>query len=84
MKSRNGSLFLKIFLWFWATVIVTGIALVVTFILQPGRMSSRWHNSLTRAVDYSGAIAVEEAELLADHRWDRATTWLQLAHEAHT
>lgn len=28
------SLFLKIFVWFWATVIVTGIALILTFILE--------------------------------------------------
>jgi hypothetical protein len=32
MKLTMSSLFLKIFLWFWATVIATGIALVLTFI----------------------------------------------------
>ena len=63
MRSRGGSLFLKIFLWFWATVVAIGIALVFTFLLQPGKMASRWHASLTNSVRYSGAIAVEETEL---------------------
>jgi two-component system, OmpR family, sensor histidine kinase CpxA len=63
MKLRKHSLFLKIFLWFWATVIAIGMALVFTFLLQPGRMSSRWHDSLQSAARYSGVVAVEEAEL---------------------
>ena len=82
MRFRKGSLFLKIFLWFWATVIVTGIALVVTFLLQPGKMSSRWHSSLTRTVDYSGAIAVEEAEL---HGPSAASVYMkQMGSSTHT
>jgi two-component system, OmpR family, sensor histidine kinase CpxA len=56
------SLFLKIFLWFWATVIATGIALVLTFILEPRSVPSRWHATLEDTARYSGAIAVEEAE----------------------
>src|SRR5262249_23597904 len=67
MRFPKQSLFLKIFLWFWATVIVTGIALVFTFLLQPGRMSSRWHSSLVNAARYSGTVAVEEAELHGTH-----------------
>jgi uncharacterized membrane protein len=47
MKLRMQSLFLKIFFWFWATAIVTGIALIVTFIFGPGRVPSRWHSTLT-------------------------------------
>ena len=36
MTIRIQSLFLKIFLWFWATVVATGIALIATWIvLQP-------------------------------------------------
>jgi two-component system sensor histidine kinase CpxA len=82
MKFRKGTLFLKIFLWFWATVIATGIALVVTFLLQPGKMSSRWHSSLARAVDYSGAIAVEEAEL---HGPSAASFYMkQMGSSTHT
>ena len=56
------SLFLKIFLWFWATVIATGIALVLTFILEPRNVPSRWHATLQDTARYSDAIAVEEAE----------------------
>jgi hypothetical protein len=43
MKITMQSLFLKIFFWFWATAIVTGIALVITFILGPGSVPSWWH-----------------------------------------
>jgi two-component system, OmpR family, sensor histidine kinase CpxA len=82
MKFRKHSLFLKIFLWFWATVIVIGISLVVTFILQPGRMSSRWHDSLTNAARYSGAVAVEEAEL---HGAPAASLYMeQMGSSTHT
>jgi two-component system sensor histidine kinase CpxA len=62
MKLTMRSLFLKIFLWFWATVIATGIALILTFILEPRSVPSRWHATLQDAARYSGAIAVEEAE----------------------
>jgi two-component system, OmpR family, sensor histidine kinase CpxA len=60
MKLYN-SLFWKIFLCFWATVIVIALSMVVTFILDPAN-SSRWHESLTRTARYSGAAAIEEAE----------------------
>jgi two-component system sensor histidine kinase CpxA len=62
MKRTMRSLFLKIFLWFWATVVATGIALILTFILEPGNVPSRWHAALLDAARYSGAIAAEEAE----------------------
>ena len=62
MKLYTHSLFWKIFLCFWATVIVIVLAVVVTFLLEPGRSSSRWHESLTRTAHYSGTAAVEEAE----------------------
>jgi two-component system, OmpR family, sensor histidine kinase CpxA len=62
MKLPMRSLFLKIFLWFWATVIVTGIALILTFVLEPGSVPSRWHATLLDTARYSGAIAVEEVE----------------------
>jgi len=55
-------LFLKIFIWFWATVIATGVALVLTFILEPRSVPSRWHATLTDTARYSGTIAVEAAE----------------------
>ena len=56
------SLFLKIFLSFWATVIVTGVALVLTFVLEPRGVPSRWHATLFDTARYSGTIAVETAE----------------------
>ena len=62
MQLTIRSLFLKIFLWFWTTVIATGIALILTFILEPRSVPSRWHDTLTTNARYSGTIAVELAE----------------------
>ncbi|HEX3569837.1 MAG TPA: ATP-binding protein [Acidobacteriaceae bacterium] len=56
------SLFLKIFLWFWVTLVVTGIALVLTFLLEPRGVPSQWHTTLQDTARYSGSIAVEEME----------------------
>jgi len=56
------SLFVKVFVWFWATVIATGVALILTFILEPRSVPSRWHATLTETARYSGSIAVETAE----------------------
>ena len=56
------SLFLKIFFWFWATAIATGIALVLTFILEPRSVPSRWHATLMEPARNSGTLAVETAE----------------------
>ena len=62
MKLAVRSLFLKIFLWFWATVIVTGISLMLTFIFGPRSVPSQWHATLMETAHSSGAIAVNEAE----------------------
>jgi two-component system sensor histidine kinase CpxA len=62
MKFTMQSLFLKIFFWFWATAIATGIALIVTFIFGPGRVPSRWHSTLTDTARSSGMIALAELE----------------------
>jgi two-component system, OmpR family, sensor histidine kinase CpxA len=62
MKLTMQSLFLKIFFWFWATAIATGIALVITFIFGPGSVPSRWHSSLTDLARSSGMIALAELE----------------------
>jgi methyl-accepting chemotaxis protein len=51
-------LFLKIFLWFWATVALTGISLVLAFILQPQGVASRWHASLADTARFFGSAAV--------------------------
>jgi len=62
MKLRVSSLFLKIFFWFWATAIATGIALIITFIFGPGSVPPRWHSSLTDTARSSGMIALAELE----------------------
>jgi two-component system, OmpR family, sensor histidine kinase CpxA len=62
MKLTMQSLFLKIFFWFWATAFATGIAVVITFILGPGGVPSRWHSSLIDIARSSGIIALAELE----------------------
>jgi two-component system sensor histidine kinase CpxA len=75
------SLFLKIFLWFWATVIATGIALIFTFIMEPRSVPSRWHDTLTDTARYSGTIAVETAER---EGFGSASAYLErISHETH-
>jgi two-component system, OmpR family, sensor histidine kinase CpxA len=56
------SLFLKIFLWFWATVILTAVALLVTFVLQPGGVPARWHAALGATAQMYGRAAVGAME----------------------
>jgi two-component system sensor histidine kinase CpxA len=63
MTARVHSLFLKIFLWFWATVIVTAISMVVGFAILSGNGVSQSHATQTETARQSGAMAVEEVEL---------------------
>jgi two-component system sensor histidine kinase CpxA len=63
MTIRIQSLFLKIFLWFWATVIVTGITLIATWIiLQPKNVQSSSQTGLADTAWVSGTSAVSELE----------------------
>jgi len=62
MKLSMSRLFFKIFLWFWVTVIATGIALVLTFILEPRSVPTQWHASLTDTARSAGMVAIEEFE----------------------
>jgi two-component system sensor histidine kinase CpxA len=63
MTIRIQSLFLKIFLWFWATVIVTGIALVATWIiLQPKNVQSELQTNLADTAWVSANSAVDVLE----------------------
>lgn len=63
MRVRIQSLFLKIFLSFWATVIVTGVALVVTWILlQPKNAQSDLQTNLSDTAWVSGTSAVDVLE----------------------
>ncbi len=60
---RIRSLFLKIFLWFWATVIATGIALVITWILlQPKNLPPQSETNLADTAWVSGTAAVDALE----------------------
>lgn len=56
------SLFLKIFLAFWATAIITCIALVLTVILGPGNVPSYWRSALTDTGTNAGMSVIWEFE----------------------
>ena len=56
------SLFLKIFLWFWATAILTGIALVLTFVWHHSDVPAQWHTMFEDAGRFSGGLAVRAFE----------------------
>ncbi len=63
MTMRIQSLFLKIFLWFWATVIATGIALVGTWIvLQPKNLPLQSQTTPADAAWAAGNSAVDALE----------------------
>jgi signal transduction histidine kinase len=62
MRFLGRSLFLRIFLWFWMTVIVTGISLILAFLLQHGSIPSRWNGMLNDTARYSGTIAISEMD----------------------
>ena len=69
------SLFLKIFLWFWITVIATGVALAVTWILlQPKNALSQLQAILADAAWASGAATVNELE---QHGASAASVYMQ-------
>ena len=51
-------LFVKIFVWFWTIVVLTGLSLVLAFALQPHGVVSRWHSSLEDATKYYGTAVV--------------------------
>ncbi|HEY2039946.1 MAG TPA: ATP-binding protein [Edaphobacter sp.] len=56
------SLFLKILLWFWATIVLTAFSIVLTLILQPSGVPSQWHEALIETAQYAGATVVQEYE----------------------
>jgi two-component system sensor histidine kinase CpxA len=62
MKFAVHSLFLKIFLWFWATIIATAIALILTFILVPRSAPLQWRMALIESARNPGMVAVEMVE----------------------
>lgn len=62
MTILSRSLFIRIFLWFWLTVIVTAIALLVTLILQHNSVPERWHGMLISTAQYSGNVTIAEMQ----------------------
>ncbi len=82
MTIRIQSLFLKIFLWFWATVVATGIALIATWIvLQPKNVPSQSQTNLADTAWVSGTSAVNEFE---QHGASAASAYIgQLSQKAH-
>ena len=73
------SLFLKIFLWFWATVIATGVALVLTWIvLQPRAVPSQSQMSVADVAWASGTVAVDTFE---QQGAPAATTYIEKVNE---
>jgi two-component system sensor histidine kinase CpxA len=59
MKLANRSLLLKIFLWFWATVLITAIASAVTFWIRAHSSPYQWHASLIEKARSSGENAIQ-------------------------
>ncbi len=56
------SLFLKIFLWFWVTVVLIALAWVITWNLQPELIVSRWRASMGEAISIYAQSATEEID----------------------
>lgn len=59
MKLTHRSLLLKIFLWFWTTVLITGIASVLTFWIRTHSSPYQWHASLIEKARNSGETAIQ-------------------------
>jgi two-component system sensor histidine kinase CpxA len=55
-------LFPKIFLCFWMTLVLTGVALILTFLLHHGSIPDRWHEMMDNTAHYLGDVAVDELE----------------------
>ena len=62
MKLTHRSLLLKIFLWFWITVLITAIASVITFWIRSHGSAHQWHVPLIETTRSSGTTAVQTFE----------------------
>ncbi len=56
------SLFLKIFLWFWVTLVLVGAALVITWGIQPDIIVARWRGATSDAVALYAQSAAEDLD----------------------
>ena len=68
------SLFLKIFLWFWITVLLIGVAIVITWSLQPEIVFTRWQALMTEAM---ATHAQTVAEILEHQGREAAASYVQ-------
>jgi two-component system, OmpR family, sensor histidine kinase CpxA len=62
MMLTHRSLLLKIFLWFWVTVLITAIASVITFWIRAHSTPYQWHASVIEAAQISGETAIRTYE----------------------
>ena len=56
------SLFLKIFLWFWAIQVLIGLAMYAYWSMQPETVQTRWHAATSSAITLYAQAAAEEAD----------------------
>ena len=56
------SLFLKIFLWFWAIQALIFLAMYAYWSMQPETVQTRWHAATASAITLYGQSAAEEAD----------------------
>ena len=68
------SLFLKIFLWLWVTVLLIGVAIVITWSLQPEMLYTRWQALMA---DVLSTHAQNVAELVERQGPQAAGAYLQ-------
>ena len=69
---RLPRLFVKVFLWFWATVVLTGISVVLAFLLQAQSGQSHERQSLPDTARYFGtatALAFEQGGVSSASRY---------------
>jgi len=59
VKQNHRSLLLKIFLSFWATVLITAIASAITFWIRAHNSPYQWHASLIETARRSGETAIQ-------------------------
>lgn len=59
MKLTHNRLLVKIFLWFWATVLITAIASAITFWIRAHSSPYQWHASLIEKARSSGETAIQ-------------------------
>jgi two-component system sensor histidine kinase CpxA len=80
MNLRIRSLFLKIFLWFWATVIATGIALVLTWIiLQPKNIPLQ--QSMSNLADTAWISGTAAIDVLEQQGVPAASAYIQQVYQ---